>query len=64
MNKEQQIEEARRKNPKRFQYKLYFKHDGCTMLLFKGLTYVQARNRKNILQNVYADWQGHFIITQ
>lgn len=58
-----EMEKAKKANPKRFRYKLYFKHDGCTMLLFKNLTYIQSRNRKNALLKMYTEWQGSFIIT-
>lgn len=57
------MEKAKKANPKRFQYKLYFKHDGCSMLLFKNLTYFQAKNRKRCLLGMYTEWQGSFIIT-
>uniref|UniRef100_A0AAU8BB20 Uncharacterized protein n=1 Tax=Dulem virus 42 TaxID=3145760 RepID=A0AAU8BB20_9CAUD len=49
---------------KRCNYRLYFKHDGCTMLLFKNITIGQALYRKRILSKMYNDWHGHFIVTK
>lgn len=43
-------------------YGIFFKHDGCTMLLFSGLSFINALIRKNALSKIYNDWCGHFII--
>ena len=45
-------------------YKVYFKKNGCTMLLFKNLPLWRALHRKKVLMNTYEDWQGHFIVTK
>lgn len=47
-----------------YSYKIYFKKNGCTMLLFKNLTLWRAIHRKKVLMNQYEDWQGHFIVTK
>ena len=44
--------------------KVYFKHDGCSMLLFHGLSMTNASLRVNELKRVFNDWCGHFIITK
>lgn len=45
-------------------YAVYFKHDGCTMLLFTELSMVNALIRKSALKKMYSDWCGHFIVTK
>lgn len=45
-------------------WKVYFKKSGCTMLLFKNLTYHSAYGRVNALKKTYGDWCGTFIITK
>lgn len=45
-------------------YKVYFKHDGCSMLIFDKLSWYAAMRRKEVLQKVYTDWKGHFIVTK
>ena len=32
-------------------YRVYFKKNGCSMLMFEKLSY-------------YADWKGHFVVTK
>lgn len=44
--------------------KVYFKHDGCSMLLFHGLSMTNASLRVNELKRIFNDWCGHFIITK
>lgn len=44
--------------------KIYFKHDGCSMLLFHGLSATNASLRVNELKRIFNDWCGHFIITK
>lgn len=44
--------------------KVYFKHDGCSMLIFDKLTYYNASVRVNALMRLYPDWKGKFIITR
>ena len=48
----------------RLVWKVYFKKEGCTMLLFKNLSYYAAYRRKEVLTNQYTDWCGHFIVTK
>lgn len=45
-------------------WKIYFKHDGCSMLLFKGLTQWGASNRAHALKEMYSGWCGNFIVTK
>lgn len=45
-------------------WKIYFKHDGCSMLLFEKLDIVNAKVRVNALKNIYNNWKGQFIITR
>lgn len=45
-------------------WKVYFKHDGCSMLLFKNLTYFSATSRTRALKKLYNGWLGSFIITK
>lgn len=51
-------EKAKKEN-----YAVFFKHDGCTMLLFTGLSITNALIRKSALERMYNDWCGHFIVT-
>ena len=44
-------------------YKVYFKKEGCSMCIFKNLTFFAARHRVKVLTNIYADWNGKFIVT-
>lgn len=44
--------------------KIYYKHDGCSMLLFTGLSKTNASLRVSELKRVFNDWCGHFIITK
>lgn len=48
----------------KFCYKLYFKKNGCSILLFDKLLCHQALRRKRILKNMYNDWKGQFIVTK
>lgn len=45
-------------------YGIYFKHDGCTMLLFCGLSFTNAMIRRDALERIYNDWCGKFIISK
>jgi len=49
---------------KKENYSIFFKHDGCTMTLFCGLSMVNANIRKSALERMYNDWCGHFIVTK
>lgn len=44
--------------------KVYFKHDGCSMLLFHDLSETNASLRVAELRKLFNDWDGHFIITR
>lgn len=45
-------------------WKIYFKKDGNSMLLFKNLTRATAFVRCNTLKRIYNDWNGRFIVTK
>ena len=45
-------------------WKIYFKKDGNSMLLFRGLSHSTAFVRCNTLKRIYNDWRGKFIITR
>jgi len=45
-------------------WKIYFKKDGNSMLLFSGLQRHIAFVRCNTLKRIYNDWRGKFIITR
>lgn len=45
-------------------YRVYFKKNGCSMLLFDKLSHYAAMRRKEVLQKVYTDWKGHFVVTK
>lgn len=45
-------------------WKIFFKKNGNSMLLFSGLTGYNAILRRNTLKRIYSDWKGHFIITK
>lgn len=45
-------------------WKVYFKHDGCSMLLFDNLTGVNAMIRAKTLSRLYNSWKGKFIVTK
>lgn len=45
-------------------WKVYFKHDGCSMLLFDNLTGVNAMIRVKTLSRLYNAWKGKFIVTK
>lgn len=57
-------EKPNKPDKSKFCYKIYFKHDGCSMLLFSNLLAHQAIQRANILRRLYNDWRGKFIITK
>ena len=42
--------------------KIIFKHDGCSMVLFKNLPYWKASTRVEALKRLYPDWNGKLII--
>jgi len=42
--------------------KVVFKHDGCSMVLFKDLPYWKASTRVEALKRLYPDWNGKLII--
>lgn len=39
-------------------YDVLFRHDGCTMVLFRGLVRCQADSRIQCLKKIYSDWRG------
>lgn len=39
-------------------YDVLFRHDGCAMVLFRGLVRCQADSRIEALKQMYADWRG------
>lgn len=39
-------------------YDVVFKHDGNTMILFRGLVRCQADSRIEALNHMYNDWRG------
>ena len=45
-------------------WKIYFKKDGNSMLLFNGLTHSTAFVRCNTLKRIYNDWHGKFVVTR
>lgn len=45
-------------------WKIYFKKNGNSMLLFDGLNGTNAILRRNTLKRLFSDWKGHFIITK
>ena len=45
-------------------WKIYFKKDGSSMLLFKNLSHSNAFVRCNTLKRIYSDWNGRFIVTR
>ena len=45
-------------------WRVYFKHDGCSMLLFKNQTKVNAKLKVIGLKRMYNDWCGTFVITK
>lgn len=45
-------------------WKIYFKKDGASMLLFKNLSHAHAFVRCNTLKRIYSDWNGRFIVTR
>lgn len=45
-------------------WKVYFKHDGCSMLLFKNLTQSGAYCRVRQLEAFKWQWCGRFIVTK
>lgn len=45
-------------------YRVYFKKNGCSMLMFEKLSYYAAMRRKEVLKKVYTDWKGHFVVTK
>ena len=45
-------------------WKVYFKKDGNSMLLFDKLDGTNARIRCNTLKRIYSDWRGYFIVTK
>lgn len=45
-------------------WKIYFKKDGASMLLFKNLSHANAFVRCNTLKRIYSDWNGRFIVTR
>lgn len=45
-------------------YRVYFKHDGCSMLLFDKQTLVNAKLKVITLRRLYNNWRGTFVITK
>lgn len=45
-------------------WKIYFKKNGNSMLLFDNLNGTNAVLRRNTLKRLFSDWKGHFIITK
>ena len=45
-------------------WKIYFKKDGNSMLLFNGLQRHTAFVRCNTLKRIYNDWRGRFVVTR
>lgn len=45
-------------------WKIYFKHDGCSMLLFKNLTQSGAYCRVRQLKAFRWQWCGKLIVTK
>lgn len=45
-------------------YRVYFKHDGCSMLLFKNQTKTNAKLKVIGLKRMFNDWCGKFVITK
>lgn len=45
-------------------WKIYFKKDGNSMLLFSGLQRHIAFVRCNTLKRIYNDWHGRFVVTR
>lgn len=43
---------------------IYFKHHGCSMLIFEGLTQTNAILRTKSLKRSYQGWKGDFIVTK
>ena len=39
-------------------YDVVFRHDGNTMILFRGLVRCQADSRIQALKKIYSDWRG------
>lgn len=48
----------------KFVYKVYFRKNGCSILLFNKLLCHQALHRRKILKNLFKDWKGEFIVTK
>lgn len=44
-------------------WRVFYKDGHSSMLLFQGLTYINAQIRVNRLSFMYDDWVGKFIIT-
>lgn len=44
-------------------WRVFYKEGHSSMLLFQGLTYINAQIRVNALTRMYNDWVGKFIIT-
>jgi hypothetical protein len=42
--------------------KIIFKHDGCSMVLFKDLPVWKASTRVAALERLYPDWCGKLLI--
>jgi len=42
-------------------YDIMFRHDGNTMVIFRGLTRCRATSRIDALKHMYSDWRGDFI---
>lgn len=45
-------------------WKIFFKKNGNSMLLFDGLDGTNAIIRRNTLKRLFSDWKGHFIVTK
>ncbi len=45
-------------------WKIYFKHDGCSMKLFDNLDGTNALIRAKALNRLYDNWCGKFIVTK
>lgn len=45
-------------------YDVLFRHDGCTMVLFRGLVRCKAISRRDALKHMYSDWRGDIFIVR
>ena len=45
-------------------WKIYFKNQGCSMLMFDKLNGTNAILRCKTLKKLYSGWKGQFIVTK